>query len=467
MTDAQEPSPQQPPTTPEPPQASVPAPATTPEAPPPTSSSAQPVATSAPAAPSGRRRPRAKSLLAGLLLVLGSLSIVLSGVTVWAHQVLLNSDRYATMVATVSSEPAVIDAVSSKVATGVVTAIDVQGRLEQVLPGPAAIIAAPIVDQIEQTLETVVGNVLVSPQFQTVWVDANRALHEKIVAFLRGDTTVLQTRDGVVYLDVYPLIDAVLRQLQQTGIIPADAELPDVTGFALGTAGRALLERTLGVTLPEDFAAIPLFEAAGLQKAQGIVQAFDIITIGSVVLTVLLLLGAILLAQRRRRMVMAVGLGGVAGLMLLGIVVRLGRNYVVSNVADPQGAAAVGAIFTAAITDLRSMLIWVAIAGIVVVVVAYLLGRPSWLELASTDDRAGWASEHMGGIRGAIIAVVVFLLVAFLVDLALAILLASHRRPRRADAPEPARASRGVARSMPRPAQRAGSSSARPSANSS
>lgn len=372
-----------------------------------------------------RRRPRARSLLAGLLLVLGSLSIVLSGVTVWAHQVLLNSDRYAAMVATVSSEPAVIVAVSSKVATGVVDAIDVQGRLEQVLPGPAAIIAAPIVDQIEQTLEKVVGNVLVSPQFQTVWVDANRALHEKIVAFLRGDTTVLQTRDGVVYLDVYPLIDAVLRQLQQTGIIPADAQLPDVTGFALGTAGRALLERTLGVTLPDDFAAIPLFEAAGLEKAQGIVQAFDLITIGSVVLTVLLLLGAVVLAQHRRRMVMAVGLGAVAGLMLLGIGVRFGRDYVVSNVADPQGAAAVGAIFTAAITDLRSMLIWVAIAGIVVVVVAYVLGRPSWLELASTDDRAGWASEHMGGIRGAIVAVVVFALIAIIVDLAVAILLAS------------------------------------------
>ena len=101
--------------------------------------------------------------------------------------------------------------------------------MEQVLPGPAAIIAAPIADQIEQTLEQVVGNVLVSPKFQTVWVDANRALHEKVVAFLRGDTTVLQTRDGVVYLDVYPLIDAVLRQLQQIGIIPTDAELPDPT----------------------------------------------------------------------------------------------------------------------------------------------------------------------------------------------------------------------------------------------
>ena len=89
-------------------------------------------------------------------------------------------------------------------------------------------------------LEKVIGNVLVSPKFQTVWVDANRALHAKIVAFLRGDTTVLQARDGVVYLDVYPLVDAVLRQLQQIGIIPADAELPDPTSSASGPpAGRS------------------------------------------------------------------------------------------------------------------------------------------------------------------------------------------------------------------------------------
>jgi hypothetical protein len=404
-----------------------PAPAVTPPAP---TSSPSAIASTQPSAPppsaaTARRRPRARSLLAGLLLVLGSISVVLSGVTVWAHEVLLNSDRYASMVATVSSDPAVIDAISAKVATGVVTAVDVQGKLEQVLPGGAAIIAAPIADQIEQKLEEVIGNVLVSEQFQTVWVDANRLLHQKIVAFLRGDTTVLQTRDGVVYLDVYPLIDAVLRQLQTIGIIPADAELPDPTTISLGDTGRALLERTLGITLPADFAAIPLFEAAGLQKAQGIVQAFDAITIGSIVLTIVLMLGAILLARRRRRMVMAVGLGAVAALMLLGIVVRTAREYVVSSFADPQGAAAVGAIFTAAITDLRSMLIWVAVAGIIVVVVAYLLGRPSWFELASSDDRTGWAAEHMGGIRGAIVAVVIFVLIAFVVDLALAILLAS------------------------------------------
>jgi hypothetical protein len=339
--------------------------------------------------------------------------------------VLLDSDRYAALVASVSDDPAVIDAVSTKVAAGAVTALDVQGRLEQVLPGPAAIIAGPITDQIEQRLEEVIGNVLVSEQFQTVWVDANRALHASVVAFLRGETTVLQTRDGVVYLDVYPLIDAVLRQLQQIGIIPADAELPDASGFALGTAGRALLERTLGVTLPADFAAIPVFEAAAIERAQGIVQAFDAITIASVGLTVLLLVGAIVLARRRRRMVIAVGLGAIAGLMLLSVAVRTAKDYVVSNFADPSGAAAVAGIFTAAIADLRSVLVWVAVAGAIVVVVAYLVGRPSWFELASSDDRMAWAADHMGGIRGAIIAVVVFALIAIVVDLALAILLAA------------------------------------------
>ena len=117
-------------------------------------------------------------------------------------------------------------------------------------------------------------------------------------------------------------------------------------------------------------------------------QAFDAITIGSVILTALLLIGAIFLAQRRRRMVMAVGLGAVASLMTLGIVIRTARDVVVSNVADPQGSAAVGAIFNAAITDLRSALIWVAVVGIIVVVVAYLIGRPSWLELAFLIDLA-------------------------------------------------------------------------------
>jgi hypothetical protein len=378
-----------------------------------------------PTTTAGRRRPRARSLVAGLLLILGSLSLVLSGVTVWAHQVLLNSDRYATLVADVSDDPAVIDAISTKVAAGAVTALDVQGRLERVLRGPAAIIAAPIADQIEQKLEEVVGNILVTPRFQTVWVDANRALHASVLAFLRGDTSALQVRDGVVYLDVYPLIDAVLRQLQQVGLIPADAALPDASGFSLGTAGRALLERTLGVTLPADFAAIPLFEAAGLEKAQSVVQAFDAITIGSVLLTVLLLLGAIVLARRRRRMVMAVGLGAIVGLMLLSITVRAARAYVVSAFADPQGAAAVEGIFTAVITDLRSVLVWVAVAGLIVVIVAYLVGRPSWLELASSDDRMGWAAEHVAGIRGALIAAIVFLFIAFVVDLAVALLLAA------------------------------------------
>jgi hypothetical protein len=416
-----------PPTTPGEPASAPSAPTAASEAPvsPPAQTAVPDEPVTPPAPTTTRRRPRARSLLAGLLLVLGSLSLVLSGVTVWAHQVLLDSDRYAALVATVSDDPAVIDAISTKVAAGAVTALDVQGRLEQVLPGPAAIVAGPIADQVEQKLEEIIGNVLVTPQFQTVWVDANRLLHAKVVAFLRGDTTVLQTRDGVVYLDVYPLIDAVLRQLQQIGIIPADAELPDPTTVSLSETQRALLERTLGVTLPADFAAIPLFEAAGLEKAQGVVQAFDAITIGSVLLTIVLLLGAIFLARRRRRMVMAVGLGAIVGLMLLSITVRGARAYVVSAFADPQGSAAVEGIFTAAIADLRSVLIWVAVAGLIVVIVAYLVGRPSWFELASSDDRMGWAADHLAGIRGALIAAIVFLLLAFIVDLAVALLLAA------------------------------------------
>ena len=74
---------------------------------------------------------------------------------------------------------------------------------------------------LERQLQEFISTAFTNPDVQGIWVDANRVLHRQVIAFLRGDTTALQIRDGIVYLDVYPIIDTVLRQLQQMGIIPA------------------------------------------------------------------------------------------------------------------------------------------------------------------------------------------------------------------------------------------------------
>lgn len=446
MNDPQEPTDPQDPTAPPPPSEAVAPPIEEPAsqagAPPQPSAAmtaapeapAEPAATSSQTAaappptatpPVATRRSRSRSLLAGLLLVLGTLGIVVSGVTVWVHQVLLDSDRYAAMVATVSDDPRVIATVSDGLAHRIVIAIDIQGRLEQRLPGPTAIVAGPIADQIEQRLEETVAELLTKPEFQTFWVDANRFMHAKIVAFLRGDTTVLQTRDGVVYLDVYPLVDAVLRQLQQMEILPPEMVLPDVAGFSLTAAQKALIEQGLGITLPDDFAAIPLFEAPRLAQLQTAVQIFDLFTVAAVVITVLLLLGAVLLAHRRLRMLMAVGLAAVVGLSLLSLVVRTARDALISSLAEVRGIGALQGFFDAVLADLRGFLLWVALAAAVIVIVTYVLGRPAWLELFTTPDKQAWLAEHGRGVRLAVAAVVLFVVVGFVIDWPLAILLAA------------------------------------------
>ena len=61
----------------------------------------------------------------------------------------------------------------------------------------------------------------------------------------------------------------------------------------------------------------------------------------------------------------------------------------------------------------------------VVVLVAYLLGRPRWLELITTDDRGAWLTANTGYLRLVALAVVVFLVIGFVVSWPLAIFLAA------------------------------------------
>ena len=83
----------------------------------------------APAAPRRSRR-----ILAGVALVLASLLILLTTVAVWTHQVVLNTDRFTNLAGKVLAEPAVIDPLSARISDQVVTALDVQARLETRLP---------------------------------------------------------------------------------------------------------------------------------------------------------------------------------------------------------------------------------------------------------------------------------------------------------------------------------------------
>jgi hypothetical protein len=329
-------------------------------------------------------------VLLSLLFILSCVGILTSTVVVWVHQVALNTDRWVEVVGPLPEDPDVRLAVSTKVASRVVTALDIQGRLEAVLPGPADIIAAPISNQIEQGLQTRLEGAMATPEFQTAWVAANRLAHQQVVDILRGQSETVYVREGYVVLDVWPLVGIALEQLQAQGIIPATVALPDLSqGLPPGSFDR--LNAVLGGRIPADLGTVPLVPADKLEQAQRVVSVFDWITVLLIVLTVVLIAVTIWYSARRRRTIALLALGGAIALVLARFAIQSLEGALVSSITDANTATILRDVATLAINDLYGFTRIVIFASVIVAIVAYLSGRPAW-----ATQLAGRASEATG-----------------------------------------------------------------------
>jgi hypothetical protein len=344
-----------------------------------------PAAGPAPRAAGGRGR----SFLVGILFLLTCLAVVASSVIVWTHQTVLVTDRYVALVSSVSSDPAVIDAVSVRLADEVMEAIDVEGRLQALLPDVLDPVAATLAARIREGLEERLRTTLASPGFQDAWLAANRFTHEQILAILRGESSFAEIEDGVLSIDLLPLASVALIALQEQGILPADLAIPELTDPAQRDAFVASLEERLGRDLPEDFAMVPVVESESLTTAQTAVRAFDLIAIGSVVVAIVLAVLTVLLARRRLRMVGLLAVGGAVSFAVGLAVIGLVQPAVVDTIVAGQGLVVVDRIVTDLVADLRWWMTVLAAVGIVVAIAAYLLGRPRWLTTGASAARSG------------------------------------------------------------------------------
>jgi hypothetical protein len=280
-------------------------------------------------------------------------------------------------------------AVSTKIADRVVTGLDIQGRLETVLPGPAAIIAAPVANQIEQGLQTRIETAMASPAFQTAWVAANRLAHQQAVEILRGKSESVYVQDGYVVLDVWPLVGIALQQLQAQGIIPASVTLPDLSqGLPEGAFDR--LNNLLGGRIPADIGTVPLVPADKLQQAQQVVSIFDWITVLLVVITIALVLTTIWYSGRRLRTVVLLALGGAVALVLARFAIQGAQSAIVSSITDADTATTIRGVVTLAFDNLYAWSRVVIVLSVIVAIVAYFAGRPAWaVALGGRASEAG------------------------------------------------------------------------------
>ncbi len=180
--------------------------------------------------PTPRRHSRGRRYMTGLVVVLACISLLASVLVTWAHQSILNTDRYVRIVSEVQQDPAVQTEMAAFISKQVVDALGVQARVADALPAKAGFLAVPVAAAVERTLDEQLAKVVASPQFATVWEEGNRLVHEQLVRALRGDTTVLTVNNGMVTFNLYPLVGKALTALQEQGFIPAGVTLPEFSG---------------------------------------------------------------------------------------------------------------------------------------------------------------------------------------------------------------------------------------------
>ena len=333
----------------------------------------------------GRRRP----ILSGIALVLACISILVTTIGIWTHQVALNTDRFTALITEVTKDPAVTDPIATRISAQVVEALDVKGRLEARLPDVMKPLAGTMTLALQNGIDQRLRVALQNPQVNAALLRAIGFTHERIVRVLRGESDVLVVVDGYVVLNVFPVVGAALTELQANGIIPADITLPDLSSPDAPDVLAQRLNTAFGITLPPTFGTIQLMPADRLLAAQKAVRVFDLVIILLIVLTIVLVALSLWLAAKRRRMVIFLAIGTIIAFLIGRMLIGSIEDAIVSGIAEGDVAAAIRAMVDATLEDLRSLTVIILIAAVIIGVAAYLWGRPKWVTDLTSGDTEG------------------------------------------------------------------------------
>jgi hypothetical protein len=138
---------------------------------------------------------------------------LVSSLTVWVERQALDTDAWTET----SVELLEDDETRAAISTYIVNQVFTGERLPEFqarLPEQLAPLAAPLAAGLEDVARRTTDRLLATPAFQTLWEEANRRAHTRLVAILEEkDSGALESTDGDVVLDLTPLVQRVRDRL--------------------------------------------------------------------------------------------------------------------------------------------------------------------------------------------------------------------------------------------------------------
>ncbi len=357
-----------------------------------------------------QKRSGVRSIAAVLIFVIAAALTPLAMLGNWGHATVVNSEQFLATVGPLAESPQVQAAVSEAVSAAIVKQVDTTAIVGDFLGGLlnndqlSASLSAPIAAGVNKLIGEIVQGFIASDAFQKVWVTLAGATQKSVVAILQGGNEgPVQMQGDQVVLDISDLLTAVQSQLVAQGVSLADK-----------------------VTIPESDRQIVLFEAPVVAQLQFVYSLTSPILQWFPLLMAILFGLAIILARRRPRMVLAVGIALVVTGGLTTWALGVGKTFFVDQLAGTVFGGASGVFWDTLFNYLMTGLQGLMIFGVVLAIAGWYAGssRPArnvrshvvagLTEIGSSLPENGlstFLAARADTVRWVITAVTVFILV--------------------------------------------------------
>ncbi len=287
----------------------------------------------------------------------------------WVNRQALNTDNWVSTSDKLLQNDEVQARLSNYLAEQLFENVDVQAELEATLPPRLAPLAGPAAGALHQLAPQVAQRALETPQFESLWSNANRGAHETLLEIVDGGSSTVSTNGGEVTLDLNAL-------LTQVG----------------GQVGGNLASK-----VPADAGKLTILKSDQLSTAQDIVGLIRHLPIVLTLLAVLLYALAIYLAgPRRREALRGVGFSFVVAGVLVLVLQHFGGSAVTDALAKTDSVKpAVDAVWSIGTSLLVTVAVSAITFGILLIIGAWLAGQTR-LATNLRRDAAPYLRERVG-----------------------------------------------------------------------
>ena len=307
------------------------------------------------------RPSRGRTVGAAICLILAMLLTTPAIIAYWGQRTLNDTERYLDTVAPLIDSPEVQDAIATTVTDAISKQVNTEAVINNVFSGVITdrprlqLLVGPLAGAINSMIDQQVRDFIASDAFADLWVTANTRAQQTMIKVLKGeDTGAVSVQGDQVVLDVSDVIKEVQARLVARGLTIADR-----------------------VPIPEVDRQIVLVEAPQLKQMRTIYAFSNPLARWLLPVVLLLYLGAFLLARRRPRMGVAIGISFVVNAVIMAFALSVGRQLFVNELSGTVFGQASTVFYNTMLTYLeraQDVLLWL---GLILIVAGWFAGSNS------------------------------------------------------------------------------------------